>query len=136
MFDSSLNTYSAKVLQKVTVPVKDMQQIYFNSLHGKTTRYMNRDAAGSTEAGLFFKTSPLTYEPIASPFKTHWPHAYEVKTAPTKLTNWSFSTSNIPKYGYRSIQSNGKKTKSDDPMMLPYEVPYVSMDIVGQYDGN
>ncbi|MGX8177169.1 ABC transporter permease [Exiguobacterium artemiae] len=136
MFDSSLNTYPSKVLQKVTVPVKDMQHIYFNSLHGETTRYMNRDASSSTEAGLFFKTSPLTYDPIKSPFKTRWSNAYEVKTAPTTLTNWSFSTSNIPKYGYRSIQSNGKKTKSDDPDMLPYVVPYVSMDIVGQYDSN
>ncbi|WP_026831386.1 ABC transporter permease [Exiguobacterium antarcticum] len=136
MFDSSLNTYPSKVLQKVTVPVKDMQHIYFNSLHGKTTRYMNRDASGTNEAGLFFKTSPLTYDSITSPFKARWSHAYEVKTEPTKLNNWSFSTSNIPKYGYRSIQSNGKKTKSNDPDILPYVVPYVSMDIIGQYESN
>lgn len=135
-FNSSLNDYPAKVLQKETVSVMDMQRIFLNSLNGKTTRFMNRDATGSTEVGLFFKTSPLKYKSTKSPFPKRWSNAYAVETAPTKLKNWSFSETNVPTFGYRSIQSTGKKFNSKDPGMLPYVVPYFSMDIIGQYDAD
>ena len=135
-FDSSLNDYPAKVLQTETVSVMDMQRIFLNSLNGKTTRFMNRDATGSTEVGLFFKTSPLKYKATKSPFPTRWSNAYAVETAPTKLKNWSFSETNVPTFGYRSIQSTGKKFNSKDPGMLPYVVPYFSMNIIGQYDAD
>ncbi|MER2125354.1 MAG: FtsX-like permease family protein, partial [Exiguobacterium indicum] len=43
---------------------------------------------------------------------------------------------NVPTFGYRSIQSTGKKFNSKDPGMLPYVVPYFSMNIIGQYDAD
>lgn len=133
--NSILQTYPAKLTQRLEMPSSKVEETYLKTLSEGTNlqTFVAEDAPG---AQLLYKSGPLQFEETKSPYPTRWKSAFEVSTSAIHLKNWYFPESTHPSKGYRSLVSTGKKVKNPSEMEIPFKYPYLTFKVVGLYDPN
>ncbi|WP_214808182.1 ABC transporter permease [Exiguobacterium sp. s102] len=133
--NSALTTYSAKVIQHLTIPMSKVEKTYLQQLIEKT----NATALGTDElegAQLLYTSGPLQFKTINSPYPTRWTTAYEINSAPIQIKNWTYGKNYFPEHGFRSLESSGRKINKPKPGEVDTAFPYLSFNVVGLYDPN
>lgn len=132
---SVLNTYPAKIIERVNIPTSKVEETYLQTLINNTNVTYS-DPAEEDGGMLLYNTGPLQFKSVSSPYPSRWNTAYEVSSSPLDIKNWEYAKSIFPAKGYRAIKSVGKNVKNPKPGEVDVLFPYLAFKVVGLYDPN
>ncbi|TYS17507.1 ABC transporter permease [Rossellomorea vietnamensis] len=123
-------------VNSIRLSSKELEKSYFYSLTGVETGQQGENFRVNGEARnssmVVYKSSPLQYKKLKSPFPERWSHAFSAEQTSIQLEK-PFD-SNVPAQGYRDLQLVDPVVERKDNE-LPV-LPVVTYKVIGFYNPN